>query len=124
MHSLDNKFKLNEKLYRAVYPPEITEMFWRKDGSISSAAFADPKGLSVDRGYHRSDNDVVTVMQERFTGRIVSLYVKNCLDIGAALKYLPSAVNPYHSEIHGSDNTLLLSKQQRLSLARKAVIVA
>ena len=124
MHSLDNTFDLNEKLYRAVYPPEIAEMFWRKDGSISSAAFADPKGLSVDRGYHRSDNDVVTVMQKRFKGRIVSIYAKNCLDIGAAVKYLPSAANPFHSEIHGSDNTPLLSKQQRLYLARKAVIVA
>lgn len=120
---MDNTFEMNEKLYRAVYPPEIAEMFWRKDGTISSAAFADPKGLSVDRGDYRPDNDVVLSMRKRFTGRIISLYAKNCIDIGAAVKYLPSASNPYHSEIHGNDTNPLLSKQQRLFLAGKAVIV-
>ena len=42
-------FTKNEKLYRAVYPPEISEIYWRTDGTVSSAAFADPKGLSVDK---------------------------------------------------------------------------
>ncbi len=120
---MDNTFRINEKLYRAVYPPEIAEIFWRKDGTISSAAFADPKGLSVDRGDFRPDNEVVSSMQKRFSGRIISLYVKNCMDIGASVKYLPSASNPYHSEIHGNDTTVLLSKQQRLFLARKAVVI-
>lgn len=123
MLSLDDTFELNEKLYRAVYPPEISEMFWRKDGTISSAAFADPRGLSVDRGNFRPDDEVITSMQKRFTGRIISLYVKNCIDIGAYVKYLPSASDPYHSEIHGNDTTVLLSKQQRLFLAKKAVVI-
>ena len=120
---MDNTFEINEKLYRAVYPPEVAEMFWRKDGTISSAAFADPKGLSVDRGYHRPDNEVISSMQKRLTGRIISLYVKNCIDIGASVKYLPSVSNPYHSEIHGNDTTPLLSKQQRLFLSGKAVVI-
>ena len=45
---MDNKFTNTEKLYRAIYPPEVMEMFWRKDGTLSSAAFADANGLSVD----------------------------------------------------------------------------
>ena len=49
---------------------------------------------------------------------------KTCMDIGASVKYLPSASNPYHSEIHGNDTNPLLSKQQRLFLAGKAVIIA
>ncbi len=120
---MDNAFKSDEKLYRAVFPPEMVSIFWRRDGSLSSAAFADPKGLSVDRGNYRSDEDVVSDMSKRFTGRIIRLYVKNCNDIGASVKYLPSTKNKYHSEIHGNDTNALLSKQQRLFLSHKAVIV-
>ena len=121
---MDDRFNKDEKLYRAVYPPEMIEMFWKKDGSISSAAFADPKGLSVDRGNYRCDDDVVKDMKKRFTGRIISLYVKNCDDAGAVVRYLPSRSNKYHSEIHGSDNTPLLSKSQRRFLAEKAIVIA
>ncbi len=120
---MDEIFNKNEKLYRAVYPPELAEMFWKRDGSLSSAAFADPKGLSVDRGNYRSDDEVVKDMKKRFTGRIISLYVKNCDDAGAVVKYLPSRSNKYHSEIHGSENTPLLSKSQRRFLAGKAVVI-
>lgn len=83
---MDNTFYADEKLYRAVYPPEAVAMFWRKDGSLSSAAFADPKGLSVPR-------------------------------------YCPSRQNPWHSEIRGSETSVLLSKSQRLYLAEKAVVM-
>jgi hypothetical protein len=121
---MDNSFKPEEKLYRAVYPPEVADMFRRKDGTISSAAFADAKGLSVDRGDFRPDTEVIHSMQSRFTGRIISLYVKNCIDIGAVVRYLPSAGNIYHTEIHGSVSTPMLSKSQRLFLSKKAIIVA
>ena len=120
---MDNTFKDTEKIYRAVYPPETVSMFWREDGHVSSAAFADPKGLSVDRGNDRTDEDVIADMSKRFNGRFVALYARNCKDVGAALVYLPSKGNPYHSEIHGSENTLLLSKSQRRHLAEKAIVV-
>ena len=107
---MDKKFIGNEKLYRAVYPPEIAEIYWKKDGSVSSAAFADPNGLSVDRGYYRADEEVVLDMSQRFTGSIIRVYVKNCSDIGALIKYLPSKKNIWHSEIHGSKTVKLLSK--------------
>ena len=120
---MDNNFKSSEKLYRAVYPPEVADIFWKIDGSISSAAFADPKGLSVDRGNDRGDNEVVNDMCKRFKGHIVSLYVKNCFDVQATVLYTPSHSNPYHSEIHGSSASPLLSKSQRRHLAKCAVIL-
>ena len=76
---MDDTFKLTEKLYRAVYPPEVADIFWKKDGTVSSAAFVDPKGLSVDRGDYREDSDVITDMSKRFKGHILQLYVKNSL---------------------------------------------
>ena len=77
---MDNTFEPSEKLYRAVYPPEIADIFWKRDSSISSAAFADPHGLSVDRGDYRDDAVVVSDMHRKFAGHIISLYVKNCSD--------------------------------------------
>lgn len=120
---MDNTFQNTEKLYRAVYPPEVADIFWKKDGSISSAAFADPKGLSVERGDYRKDNDVISSMRKKFSGHIISLYVKNCTDTGAVVIYTPSRTNFYHSEIHGNEKTALLSKSQRRYLANHAVIL-
>ncbi len=119
---MDNHFEDNEKVYRAVYPPEVADIFWKRDGSISSAAFADPRGLSVDRGNYRSEKAVIISMQKRFQGRIITLYSKHCKEAGAVLRYAPSKSNPYHSEIHGNASTPLLSKSQRRYLARKAAI--
>ena len=118
---MDNTFNDNEKLYRAVYPPEIAKMFWKLDGSLSSAAFADPKGLSVDRGNYRSDKDVFIDMRKRFSGCIFYVFACNCYETNALIKYLPSRHNPYHSKIHGSAARPLLSKSQRRYLAEKAV---
>lgn len=121
--SMDNTFPKSEKLYRAIYPPEKASMFWRKDGSVSSAAFADSKGLYAERGNFQSDDEVTAAMLTRFTGYIVSLYAKDCYNVGAILQYLPSKSNIYHSEIHGSQTTPLLSKSQRYHLTRKARIL-
>ena len=123
LRSMDDIFSPEESLYRAIYPPEIVSMFWRKDGTISSAAFADAKGLSVDRGYFRSDSEVIASMRKRFTGIIISLYVIDCLAVKAIVRYLPSKQNPYHSEIHGNNKEPLLTKSQRLYLSRRATIV-
>lgn len=121
---MDDIFLPEEALYRAVYPPEIASMFWRKDGSVSSAAFADPKGLSVERGYYRSTAEVITSMKKHFKGNIIMLFSGDCFAVHAVVRYLPSKKNPYHSEIHGSETELLLSKSQRLYLSRRAILVA
>lgn len=56
---MDNTFTDSERLYRAVYPPSHPGMYWKKDGTLSSAAFAEPKGLSVERGNYRDRGEVV-----------------------------------------------------------------
>jgi len=115
-------FEPAEKLFRAVYPPSHPGMFWKKDGTLSTAAFADAKGLSVDRGFGRKDEDAVAEMRRKFTGCIVSVNAKQCWDVDAVVEYLPSKSNRYHSEIHGGKNELLLSKHQRFYLANNAVV--
>ena len=118
-----DEFKHDEKLFRAVYPPEIADLFWRADGTVSSAAFADPKGLSVDRQGRRSAEEAVAYLQSRFQGRVLYVRVRNCMQAGAVVRHVPSHKNPWHSEIHGSDTSLLLSRSQRRYLSRNAVIV-
>jgi len=120
---MDNNFSAEEKLYRAVYPPNQKEMFWKNDGTLSSAAFADNRGLSVNRGDFRDDSAVVEEMLKRFSGCIVYVKAESCFEASASVKYLPSKDNPYHSEIHGSDAVIPLSKTQRRYLAQKAVMV-
>ena len=121
---MDNTFKKDEKLYRAIYPPEIRDIYWKRDGSVSHLAFYDPRGLSVDRGDYRPDSAVVYDMKRRLQGHILCLYAKNCMDVGAVLKYSPSKSNPYHTEIHGDPENIALSKHQCLSLSRKAKVIA
>ena len=120
---MNDTFLPGEKLYRAIYPPEIAPIYWKQDGSISYRAFADPRGLSVDRGDYRDDDAVARDMQSRLTGRIIMWYVKICNEVGAVVKYRPSANNPYHSEVHGSRDTVLLSKHQCFYLAQKVRII-
>lgn len=38
---MTEQFDIYERLYRAVYPPEIMPMFWKENGEISSAVFKD-----------------------------------------------------------------------------------
>lgn len=120
---MDNSFSPMEKLYRAVYPPSYNNMYWKKDGSLSSAAFADKNGLSVERGYFRDDSSVLDEMNHFFTGSIVSVTVQQYYDVSATVKYLPSKRSIYHSEIHGDETHLLFSKSQRKRLALQAKIL-
>ena len=36
---MTEQFEVNEKLFRAVYPPEIVPLFWKENGEVSSAVF-------------------------------------------------------------------------------------
>jgi len=87
---------------------------------FAPSAFANPKGLSVERGYYRKPEEIVAKMKKIFSGCIVSLSVRDCRDVYAVVKYLPSKDNNYHSEVHGSDDVVLLSKSQRFHLAEVA----
>lgn len=119
---MNDSFPEEEKLYRAVFPPSQLSMFWKKDGSLSSAIFADRNGLSVERGDDRNADIVINEMKKFFIGRIISVTVKNCNETNAVIKYLPTKRSKYHSEIHGSQTSKLLDKRQRRYLAQKAQI--
>ncbi|MCR5097983.1 MAG: hypothetical protein K6B14_03455 [Lachnospiraceae bacterium] len=120
---MDNTFKEDEKLYRAIWPPEIMPLFWKSNGCISTAALCDKNGLSVERGNYRADGLVVADMKKRLSGIVLYLTVRNVFDVGAVMRYLPSKTDKYHSEIHGSDEDMILSKVQRTILAKKVVIL-
>ena len=111
---MDSMFEEKEKLYRAVLPRFIYD---KKDGHISSAAFKDSKGLSVDRGYYRADSVVIGAMRKKLRGSIVSVTVGQCHEINAIVKYCPSQTNDYHSEIHGGKDRIVLSDSQSKHLA-------
>ena len=119
---MDNIFCESEKLYRAVFPESYIQMFWRSDGTVSSAAFSDSEGLSVERGNYRDDKSVIEDMQRFFRGCIISLTVGECNKVDAVIKYKPTKRSRYHSEIHGSEDKPLLSKGQRKRLAAVAKI--
>ena len=120
---MDNSFSDNEVLCRAVYPPEMNRMFWKDENHVSSAAFLDKKGLSVERGNFRTDETVITEMKESFIGRIVSVTVKLCREIQALVLYKPTKRSIYHTEIHGNIKSPLLSPSQRRFLALNCKIL-
>ena len=60
---MNNSFSDTEVLYRAVYSPEMNRMFWKDENHVSSAAFLDKKGLSVERGNFRAEETVVADMK-------------------------------------------------------------
>lgn len=107
----------NELLYRAVYPPEINQMFWKDEQHVSSAVFLDKKGVSVERGDNRPEKEVVEDMKKSFIGRIISVTVRLCMEINTKVVYKPTKRSLYHSEIHGSDKHIVLSPMQRRYLS-------
>ena len=116
-------FDMYERLYRAVYPPNIMPLFWKEDGQLSSAAFKDKKGLSVERDGGRDEKTVIDTMRLFFYGSIIYLIVRDCEMCNAVVKYLPSQRSVFHSEIHGSTDRRLLSQSQCKCLAQRATII-
>ena len=120
---MDNNFSENESLYRAVYPPEVNRMYWKDETHISSAVFLDKKGLSVERGIYRLDDEVVKEMKKSFIGKIIAVTVNQCLMIKACVIYKPTRRSIYHSEIHGSKKQIVLSSAQRRFLAKNSRLI-
>ena len=55
-------------------------------------------------------------------GTVISVTVKDCRGVNAHLVYKPEPDDIYHSEIHGSDTSIILSRSQAKKLAQKAVV--
>lgn len=114
---MNDTFDERESLYRAVYPPEVNRMFWKDENHISSAVFLDKKGVSVERGNFRLDENVVLEMKKFFVGKIVAITVGICHEVNAKVLYKPTKRSVYHSEIHGGEKQIVLTPSQRHFLA-------
>ena len=118
----DIPFDDKEQLLRAVYPPEIKNYFWKKDGTLSSAALKDPNGLSVNRTFSYPVSRIIDKMRSKgLIGPVFSLTVLKCKEVSAVLQYLPTEQDCTHSEIHGSNDKKLLSDKQSKELAKSAI---
>ena len=119
-------FHNKEKLYRAVWPQKKKPNFWKKPRNgkmrVSTAAFIDPNGLSVEYGDNRSSQDVIDIMQQFFSGHILSFTVEHCDQVQAVIKHFPTSRSSYHCEVHGSESQKVLSDEQAEELSLKAVI--
>lgn len=118
---MDDRFAPNEYLYRGLHP-----MWVEADNTVSSAAFKDKNGISVDRGGDRKEQECV----DRLFGtlpKIKGVCKLTCGDVedcDAITKYLPLSDNEFHSEIHDSeDQVQIRSKSKSRKLARKSQIV-
>lgn len=107
-----------EHVYRAIHPHKN---FIKEDGSISSAAFKDPKGLSVELGSGRADKDVVAhIRQTKLQGKIAKISVEVCGNANITI-YNDNAKNVYHRlllnnpYVPGGNNSL--TKKQARALA-------
>ena len=118
---MDDNFDSEEKLYRGVHS------FWiKEDDTISSAAFKDSNGISVDRDGGRDEQSCINRMigalpQIAGVGRLTTGEVVDC---GAIPKYLPVEGNEFHSEIHDSaEQVQIKSGSKSRKLASKCQIV-
>ena len=90
---MSNRTNNAENVYRAIHPHRN---FIKADGGISSAAFKDPKGLSVEQGLGRSDRDVVAhIRQTKLQGKVAKISVEVCDNANITI-YDDKAKNVYH----------------------------
>lgn len=114
----------DEDLFRAI--PSNPNCWSSKHDRPSSAAFKDSQGLSVDRDGSRSDEVIIGAMEDRLGEERghVSVYSEFCKnDVEALVVPKPEEDNPYHAEIHRSEEKAQLTNGQARKLSRKARIV-
>lgn len=116
-----DEFVPDELLFRAV--PEI--QWVAAENRVSSAAFKDSGGVSVDRQFERPEEDCVKLMlsREKFKNAkaIVKVTVRDCIENNAKPVYSPTEDNEFHSEIHRIDGTITLSQGVANKLSRSPV---
>ena len=118
---MDEKFASNECLFRGLHP-----MWIEDDNTVSSAAFKDSAGVSVDRDGGRDEQDCVNRMVDALP-QIAGVCKLTCGDVEdceALAVYCPVPDNEYHSEIHDSaEQVQIKSKAKSRKLAGKSQIV-
>lgn len=121
-------FEMEEKLFRKI--PAVPGFVVDDENGkrISSAAFKDSKGCSVDRQLKRDETSVYNQMYQKFKESssgiqaIANITYSQCLDVSAVVKELPEEDNTYHCEIHSSEEKIQLSSSQAKRLANNATV--
>lgn len=118
---MDETFAPDEQLYRGLH-----SIWLEDDNSISSAAFKDSNGVSVDRDGGRAEHDCIDRLVDNLPqiAGVGRLSCQDVADCGALPVYLPVEGNDYHSEIHDSaDQVPIKSKSKSRKLASKCQVV-
>lgn len=106
-------------IYRALNPRMAFE---KPDGSISSAAFKDKKGLSVEQQMGRMDTNVAEHMMSYLNGNIAKIRRVICGDCDVIVQPKPLNGNEFHCLLLNSNRTndenLSLTNSQAKYLAR------
>ena len=120
---MNKEIQENEHLLRAVYLPNKKPSYWEPDGSVSTAAFKDDKGLSVDRTADRTMEESIEYATNHLHGAIISISAVDCKKAKTLILYRPSKANPFHTEIHQSATVVELSPIQALYFRNHCEIV-
>lgn len=115
-----NLFAAGEKLYRAVQPKD---MYFKEDGSLSSAAFKSSNGCSVDRGDGRTDIEAADFMMKKLTGDIYRIDVGDCIEKDVFIRHEPVEDDPYHSGLYRDKGLSDMTQGQCKYLSKVAVKV-
>lgn len=111
----------DEHLYRGLH-----KLWIEDDNSVSSAAFKDSGGVSVDRDGGREENECVDRMVNALS-KIEGVGKMSCRDVescDAVVEYNPTNDNEYHSLVKDSaDQLVIKSKSKARKLASKCKIV-
>lgn len=120
---MDEHFASNECLYRGLHSLWIED-----DNTVSSAAFKDSGGVSVDRDGGRNQRECVDRLLEALP-QLVGVCKLTICDVeacDAVAVYRPISNNEYHSEIHDSVGQVQIksrSKAKKLSVRSQIVFI-
>lgn len=120
------EFENNEKLFRRI--PNLPNYIKEDENGIkiSSAAFKDSKGCSVDRQANRKCEVIQNQFYVRFCNEksgiiaVADVTFLNCCNINAIVKEKPEENNIFHCEIHRNETQIQLSSSQAKRLAKEA----
>lgn len=126
-----NNFKVSEYVYRGVICSPTHCKLECNPIIYTSAVFKDSRGVSVDFGCGRSDEEVIKFMIDSSFNRnkpfraILKISVSYCYELGAIVipKPLEDGSNPYHAEIHLSNTQVPLTSSLSKKMATNSVAI-
>ena len=109
-----------EYLYRGV----SIQQWDYQNNRITSAAYKDSLGVSVDRSADREESNCISRLLQMkpfvAVGRLLVGFVR---EEKLLVRYKPTEENSYHSEIHQSEDRIELTTGQARSLSRHSIVV-